>query len=632
LDDEAAIYVADGTPPFIGRFQPVGISSVYPLSNFDGLSSKGNWYLWYRDLEPLYDDGELLSWGINIKTSENGQHVFYWDTFASGFFGQSDNVVLRFEVYPQPAQAAAAGTYQYTNRAAGPYMVPFVASTTFPFRVRGTQVQVLDTNNQPLENAQVYRLLKGATTGAFLMPEADKPLRTNATGFLQGRGDIVIGDQLMAVIPVTSTAKYTHYHTSAAPSPTGLNMYTVSKPGVQPLIISNSNSLLVFDLDISLEWDARNDPAFLADLESSLEQASAVLYDVTNGQVALGDITIYHNKQNWLSSDIVMYARNNIRPRANQGGVVEEPTNDVGLGGVIQDAFLPGQISIGPIWDPFGENQFDFGQDWWRTLAHELAHFLLFLPDNYIGVNQTGLVGLDCQGSFMTNTYDENYSELLTRPEWETDADCMQSVAEQITGRADWETVTYFYNMLTGASGNPGPSNLPLDLVQVTFVDPVPVPLALTTRNYDIRDASTGQIALAPLAQGYLIHTQGTPNTLNDDTLVNLGSTRAGGDRIKVRGAEPGDRVCVFDLQNTTPRLGCENVQSTSTAVFLTGTPNWQPEIQVTPVSSTTLDITVNLAQAANQLKVQVYPATGDPDNPATQITPTPQSTPRPPI
>ena len=59
-------------------------------------------------------------------------HTFNWDTFASGFFGQSDNVRFRIIAYP--------GASVSPNGAVGPYHRPYVSATTFPFRARGTQV------------------------------------------------------------------------------------------------------------------------------------------------------------------------------------------------------------------------------------------------------------------------------------------------------------------------------------------------------------------------------------------------------------------------------------------------------------------------------------------------------------
>ncbi len=74
---------------------------------------------------------------------------------------------------------------------------------------------------------------------------------------------------------------------------------------------------------------------------------------------------------------------------------------------------------MGTVWDPFGESSTDLGPDWWQALAHELAHYLLFLPDDYLGFKDEDSLGkINCQGSFMTSTYDPAYSEFLTEEEW----------------------------------------------------------------------------------------------------------------------------------------------------------------------------------------------------------------------
>ncbi len=70
-----------------------------------------------------------------LSTSPEGSnHVISWDTLASGFAGQSDNVVFRIEAYPanNSSPYAIARSHQY----------PYVSTTTSPFRVRGLQVQV----------------------------------------------------------------------------------------------------------------------------------------------------------------------------------------------------------------------------------------------------------------------------------------------------------------------------------------------------------------------------------------------------------------------------------------------------------------------------------------------------------
>src|SRR5262249_22034882 len=58
---------------------------------------------------------ELPTTGNSPNCSSAGcTYTFPWDTFASKFFGQSDQVVIRIQAYPsvRPRQGSVAGTYQ----------------------------------------------------------------------------------------------------------------------------------------------------------------------------------------------------------------------------------------------------------------------------------------------------------------------------------------------------------------------------------------------------------------------------------------------------------------------------------------------------------------------------------------
>ena len=49
---------------------------------------------------------------------------------------------------------------------------------------------------------------------------------------------------------------------------------------------------------------------------------------VTDGQIALGQINLFHDKLYWGSADIVIRADNSLRPSAAIGGVVNLPVDD----------------------------------------------------------------------------------------------------------------------------------------------------------------------------------------------------------------------------------------------------------------------------------------------------------------
>jgi hypothetical protein len=186
------------------------------------------------------------------------------------------------------------------------------------------------------------------------------------------------------------------FYTSAAPTPTGLAMHTVITGGVQYLTVTRAYPLLLFDLKIALEWDARRESGYPAQLEKDLKRTSDLLYDWTNGQAALGQIDIYHDAKYqsalydpynpWLEADVRIYATNRLRPSAAQGGVVREFFTEITAGEPPTITYGPGQIYMGVVWNRFGDSTGNLSEDWPHTLAHELAHYLLFLGDNYLGV------------------------------------------------------------------------------------------------------------------------------------------------------------------------------------------------------------------------------------------------------
>ncbi|MBN1660017.1 MAG: hypothetical protein JXA93_16575, partial [Anaerolineae bacterium] len=505
------------------------------------------------------------------------------------------------------------------------YQYPLRTARTLPFRVRGSQVRVVDEDGDSVPGAVVYRQPKG-DANLFKPYQDDKgrPFRTNPAGYLLGYGEIGVEDELVALVPITHTESYTLYATSAAPSPTGLDAYPVTALGVQTLTVSAAHPLYLFNLDLSLEWDARNDGNFLEDLELAIQRASALFYDVTDGQAAIGTLRVHHNRENWLGADVVMYAQNGIRPRASMGGVAADLTDDKDHNGdTIKNAYGPGQVRMGPNWDPFGQSLAELDTEWGRALAHELAHYLLYLPDNYLGVGDNGAPeSVDCKGSFMTNTYDDAYSELLPRNLWDEPArGCEHTIAMSTTGRADWQTVGIFYDAVYSPTATfEGPSSLPLDVTRVIQVPSSDTCTVLPALMFDVRDE---EYALLPVpgAQGYLFKTRGTPD-LEDDAVIPLGSTVADGDRIKVRGAEVGDRLCIvgsYDpaLPGTTPPLsgtmaGCiESLNSAHRAVLLSPVAGWRPNVVATAITSRTLVVTATLATAESALNLQVFPIYG---------------------
>ncbi|MCB0037165.1 MAG: hypothetical protein KDE51_24205, partial [Anaerolineales bacterium] len=252
--------------------------------------------------------------------------------------------------------------------------------------------------------------------------------------------------------------------------------------------------------------------------------------------------------------------------------------------------------------------------EWTHALAHELAHYLFFLPDNYLGFkgqNDNILGRVVCPNSFMTSTSDPSYTELLTLAEWQSYLACQNTLANRTTGRADWETVTAFYPMLHPPTTTlNGPTQLPLAITRVlpwAFVNETP-PLA--ARNFDIRNEADERLRL-PDAQAYLFKTH-DPADATDDILIPLGNPTGGGDRLKVRGAEDGDRLCLLNTTATQIFYGCEEISPNQIDITpQTFATVWEPTVTAQAVTSQTIAVSVTLASPLSEtetLVAQLFP------------------------
>jgi hypothetical protein len=213
-----------------------------------------------------------------------------------------------------------------------------------------------------------------------------------------------------------------------------------------------------------------------------------------------------------------------------------------------------GEVRMGATWNRYGEaSGGNLAEDWARTLAHELGHYTFFLEDNYLGLDEDGVLipVSTCPGA-MSDPYRDDYTEFHPQPGW--DPDCLATLSQQSTGRWDWKTITTFYPWLKapgefGVAPNPGPSLLPLAVTQLHFVEPVTpstsldVPIFYLYLNKDSGEVSSYQPG--PSARGFLI--QG-------DRLIDLG--RPTEDRLLARGARSDDRLCLFEPAPR--RLGCK--------------------------------------------------------------------------
>lgn len=549
----------------------------------------------------------------DLAASPTGvQHTFDWDVYASGVFGTSDNVVVRIVAYASSRPRSWSVSLNSQR--------PSASASTFPFRMRGMRIRVIDQNDSTVPNALVYRLAVNASSGAQPFPERftdAQPLTTDAQGYLRGHGTLTIGDRLAALQLVQTVndvhGTYSLYHTSAAPIPTGLALQNVTTDGVQNLRILPANSLTLFHLTVSLEWDARGDvwggQEFLAQLQEDFERTSEFLFRWSGGQVALGQIDIYQARERWNDAQVRIYASNRLWPNAVRGGIVTAETTDPGNSSIV---YYPGQVRMAAEWNRFGQSAGTLGEDWPRTLAHELGHFALYLDDNYLGLDAAGrLINVDGCRSPMSDPYRDDYGEFAPASlDWDTN--CSKTLAEHDTGRADWETITTFYGSVTPAfalhpptSFDPSdnPRILPLQLSHVT-INPAQELTRIVNEPFYFAVENGTQVNPSPSARVVL---------LQDKRLIELGRPQS--QRVLARGARTpnaggvADQVCIYDTIKAFS--GCTTVDGVNKQIQVTPTA-WQPNIELSPVTSTTLQIAVSELPAGLALRARLYPSSSD--------------------
>ncbi len=103
FDDEAALSITAGTAPFTGSFRPEGL-----LSDFDGVSSLGNWQLFVAD-DAGGDTGTIDDWSITFTfPPEPCPDSEGWVEFSDVVYGCSDLL----EITMVDIDLAGTGTHQ----------------------------------------------------------------------------------------------------------------------------------------------------------------------------------------------------------------------------------------------------------------------------------------------------------------------------------------------------------------------------------------------------------------------------------------------------------------------------------------------------------------------------------------
>jgi hypothetical protein len=208
--------------------------------------------------------------------------------------------------------------------------------------------------------------------------------------------------------------------------------------------------LTLFNVVASLDWQPAPDNPFVQELRAGLLAASGYLFDVSEGQMAFGELTLHTNGRSWQGADLRFLRANDYRPTAYVGGIVPEPIQYGPASGTI---YKPGATYYGRYWD--GNDAFRGpwdGPDGYRTIVHEWAHYALFLYDEYI--NSAGGIA-QCTDAGVKTPLDEAevaknasimYYQYTTSEFWSKNAhglpaNCLDTVQFEVHGEPDWQTL-----------------------------------------------------------------------------------------------------------------------------------------------------------------------------------------------
>ncbi len=252
---------------------------------------------------------------------------------------------------------------------------------------------------------------------------------------------------------------YTTYLTSIVRAGEELAPHTVTDAGEQRLMLQRDYPLILFNLLVSIEWDATE--AYIEQIARAVTLASDHLFDLTDGQMAFGNVEIYANAQHWADADIQVSTKNIVRPHAYVGGLLEEDTARI--------------IRIGRGWDGQTGNSGAWDRpEGYRTLIHEFSHYALYLYDEYVAYefddngNVLGEVPAVCpvsskdatdpeavRASAMYDGYRATEFSAFEVPGLWSDA-CGETLHFQYAQQSAWETIVAAYaDPLTDPNGNP---------------------------------------------------------------------------------------------------------------------------------------------------------------------------------
>ncbi len=340
-------------------------------------------------------------------------------------------------------------------------------------------------------------------------------------------------------LPKTAES-YTVYHTSYDP-------ISATSPSIDVKTIVLSHPLIIFDVTVSLAWDASGE--YIAQLETAFNNAANYFYDATEGQATFGTVEIYTNGKRWSGADYRVLAANDMRPTAFVGGIVNSRQTYETDRAEIQ--YEPGAIYLGRQWDKTGPTD---GSSWaaedgYKTLVHEWGHHALLLFDSYINVDGSKSDCLNMGHSTSEGVMSWHYGK---RELWFNHAfECERTLQFFLHEEPVWETLPKWGEQMghDDATFNPLGSSAPSETTKSPLLDELSPNQSVLAGNFitpyiDFDDEGNAgryfaHIYTRDLSQKNIIHQgtlRGTFNNVNG--LMALGE-------IELLGADVSDIVYI---------------------------------------------------------------------------------------
>jgi hypothetical protein len=473
-------------------------------------------------------------------------------------------------------------------------------------------VQVLDEASAPVSQAQVFR--NGALVG-----------ETSSEGILKiplSSGDQIVARKLLKTwdsprsyhdVGQLTAWTYHLYITSldipveGEPTPA-----VVSNPAeIQTLTVRKANTLVGFNIVASVEWDAS--AQYLEELRQGFENASAYLYDVTDGQMLFERITIYDNNEAMSSADAQVRLDNQNWPHAYVGGLLLRPER--GAGGKY--------FWVGPYFDSFSSREGAWNLPVaYKALVHEFGHYGLELWDSYLRYGATGSpYAADCTGpeihtnqtpdinaTIMDDPYNTSELSMKDVPGLWSD-NCLTTAQYELNHQSDWETVVAVYESTAPELWT---IKTPA-LVDQVIAGPHGIPVSDWSQAVIGGDAHSGVCDPSPVFQA--VKPTGEPRGLTAITLdhngrlISLGVTDNNG-YITLLGASAGDEVnftyCLGLLAADKAMSDSEGCYIATSVVSCTTSQN---QAMLNGTALTTSPIKIVLEPAAFNINIQISPS-----------------------